>query len=233
MTQPLPDYQVRISQRAKHARLVIKSSGVLEVVLPMNMNHDDADKIVRNQRAWISKHQQKIKIEQSTNELVDMRPNSIYFPLFEKTIAIQYRESDHNSYQENDCGLTVLFSRDDMVSKILQHWLKHQAKRYLPSALFAISQEMGETYLSVSVRLQKTRWGSCSNQRRINLNAKLLLLPEDLMRYVMVHELSHLQHLNHSPKFWQRVAEFDSEYEEKRQQLRVWSRQMPHWLIIE
>ncbi|MDQ6973580.1 MAG: M48 family metallopeptidase, partial [Mariprofundaceae bacterium] len=134
-------------------------------------------------------------------------------------------------YQENDRGLSIFFSHDDAVTPILKQWLKQRANVTLPLMLFTIAHEMGETYQSVSIRLQTTRWGSCSNQRRINLNAKLLLLPETFPRYIMVHELAHLQHLNHSKSFWQRVAQFEPHYLAKKKGIHAWWKQQPRWLL--
>ncbi|MDQ6993995.1 MAG: SprT family zinc-dependent metalloprotease [Mariprofundaceae bacterium] len=228
MNQTLPDYEVRISKRAKHAHLTIKSNGVLEVVLPETMNPNQAANLVRSHHDWILKHQQS---KQTNHEPIHVRPNSIDLPLLKQTITIKYIASDINAYEEDDDDeLTVSFISDMAIAKILQHWLKHRASMCFSAMLFGIAQEMGESYKSVSIRLQKTRWGSCSSQRRINLNAKLLLLPHDVIRYVMVHELSHLQHFNHSDEFWQRVAEFAPDYLSQRQKLHAWSRQQPYWL---
>ncbi|MDQ6952864.1 MAG: SprT family zinc-dependent metalloprotease [Mariprofundaceae bacterium] len=229
MNQTLPIYQVRISKRAKYARLVMQRNGMLEVVLPVRMNHDDAEHLVRSQKDWIAKHQQGMQNQQAGSLAVDVLPNRIHFPSLNQVITVKYISHEKDFHQENDGELTVYSSNDAFIPQILQHWLKDRAEMCLSSMLFAIAQEMDETYQSVSIRLQKTRWGSCSNQRRINLNAKLLLLPQDLMRYVMIHELSHLQHLNHSKEFWQRVAQFEPDYAEKRQTLRVWEENTPDW----
>ena len=232
MNQTLPIYQVRISKRAKYARLVIHRNGVLEVVLPLGMNHDGAEHLVRSKKDWITKHQQDIKNQQAGSQAVDALPSRIHFPSLNQTITVKYIRHEKDSCQENEGELTVYSSNDALIPQILQHWLKHRAEMCLSSMLFAIAQEMDDIYQSVSIRLQKTRWGSCSNQRRINLNAKLLLLPEDLMRYVMIHELAHLQHMNHSKEFWQRVARFEPNYAEKRQKIRTWEKNRPDWLCL-
>jgi len=232
MNQDLPDYHIRISKRAKYARLVLKPNRSLEVVLPMGMDQHNAEEIVRSQLDWIVKQQSK----QETKE-EQQNPNvpvpCIDLPLLNQSIAVQYEHSHDNSCVENSEGLIIFTTHETYIPKVLKYWLKQKASLHLPKMLLSIATEMDESYQSVSIRLQKTRWGSCSSQRRINLNAKLLLLPEALIRYVMVHELSHLQHLNHSQEFWQRVAQFDHQYAEKRQQLRVWEKKEPHWLSIE
>jgi len=77
----------------------------------------------------------------------------------------------------------------------------------LPDLLLALADEHGFVMTKVSVRLQKTRWGSCSTQGAISLNAKLLFLPVDVVNYVLIHELCHTVHHNHSADFWLLVQE--------------------------
>ena len=79
---------------------------------------------------------------------------------------------------------------------------KADAKKGLTDRLFHIAKKHGFTYNNVSVRKQRTRWGSCSHKNNISLNMKLVLLPKELIDYVMLHELVHTQIHNHSKKFW-------------------------------
>lgn len=76
------------------------------------------------------------------------------------------------------------------------------------------------TYHNVSIRNQKTRWGSCSRQGNLNFNAKIALLPPRLADYIVVHELCHLKEMNHSPRFWKLVAQTFPEHKELRRTLR-------------
>jgi hypothetical protein len=77
------------------------------------------------------------------------------------------------------------------------------------------------TFKRVSIRNTKSRWGSCSEHGNLNFSYKLLFLPEPLADYIVVHELCHLQELNHSPRFWQLVAQTFPDYKERRKVLRT------------
>lgn len=79
---------------------------------------------------------------------------------------------------------------------------------------------MGVTYGKVSLRYQKTRWGSCSSSGNLNFNYALALVPERLADYVIVHELAHRRHMNHSADFWSEVERYFPEYKECRRELR-------------
>ena len=76
------------------------------------------------------------------------------------------------------------------------------------------------TYNTVRIKTSKTRWGSCSTQKNLNFNYKIALLPERIVDYIVVHELCHLEQMNHSPKFWALVAKTIPDYSKRRAELR-------------
>lgn len=79
---------------------------------------------------------------------------------------------------------------------------------------------MGITFGRITVRNQKTRWGSCSEKGNINFNYLLYFLPKELLDYVVVHELAHRRHMNHSGEFWAEVEKYFPEYKECRKKLK-------------
>ena len=96
---------------------------------------------------------------------------------------------------------------------------RREAKLRLPARMAPYERLLGVEAKRVSIRAQRTRWGSCSSHGTICLNWRLLLLPSDLCDYVLVHELCHLRHLDHSAKFWSLVERVFPDYEERERRL--------------
>ena len=103
--------------------------------------------------------------------------------------------------------------------------LREEARALVHARLHELNQHYGFCWRQVSIRNQKTCWGSCSAKKNLNFNYKILHLPEHLRDYVLVHELCHLKELNHSPRFWQLVEYTIPDYRVHRRALRDFNEQ--------
>jgi predicted metal-dependent hydrolase len=101
--------------------------------------------------------------------------------------------------------------------------IKKKAATYLPYRLAYLAQKHGFTYTLGKLGLRRTRWGSCTNKKVISLNIALISLPEYLIDYVLIHELCHTRHLNHSKSFWAEVAKYDPLYLHHRKSLKKYA----------
>lgn len=96
---------------------------------------------------------------------------------------------------------------------------KKEVKEVITRRVVYYAQQMGVDYSGISVRNQKSRWGSCSAKGNLNFNYRLAYLPADLLDYVVVHELAHRRHMDHSAAFWQEVADYFPDYKQCRRRL--------------
>jgi predicted metal-dependent hydrolase len=93
-----------------------------------------------------------------------------------------------------------------------------------------LSKQTQLSFNEIQIRSQQSRWGSCSYAKNISLNDRLLFLPKELVSYVMLHELCHTKHLNHSASFWKLLAKWDPHYSEHRIRLRSAQEYLPTWI---
>ena len=100
---------------------------------------------------------------------------------------------------------------------------KRQIRQLVTQRVAYYADVMGIVYGRITMRNQKTRWGSCSSDGNLNFNCRLLYVPRELVDYVVVHELAHRRHMDHSPAFWQEVERYLPDYRERREQLKQYS----------
>lgn len=228
---------VRESRRAKHVSIKISTWGEVEVVVPVGFDQKQLPDILSRREEWIQSTRQRMLAERAktSDETHAERPHEIALRSIDETWTIHYdvgSSSGVTATITDPCQLS-LSGHVDQVSlcqSVLSQWIRSCAEYHLLRQLNDISQKSGLPYRNLTVRRQKTRWGSCSNQHNINLNDKLLFLPSELVRYVLVHELCHTIHLNHSKQFWALVAQHEPDYRHLDRELRTAWRYVPQWL---
>jgi len=184
---------------------------------------------VHEHKDWIDQQVARLGLDQPI-EL----PDTIHLRMVDEIWQIKYMKGNSRQYRlkENGRYLTITgpVSDADAHRNKLYQWLRKQAKFHLPSRLETLSKLSGLGYQKVSIRTQRTRWGSCSSKGNINLNDRLIMLPPELADYVMLHELCHTQHMNHSARFWELVKSHMPDYKMHRKQLRQSRQYLPAWL---
>lgn len=223
-------YQVRVSQRAKHVSLKVSHFGEVEVVVPVGFDQRQIPTILEKRQAWIANAIKQVEATRQAGLLqpTGAVPEVISFESVGAEWQVQYCETGGDRItirtvptsrqpRERSLGRSLIVSgqtsNHEACRQVLRQWLCHQAKLHLTPWLRRVSQEIDLPYSRVSIRGQKTLWASCSSKKSISLNYKLLFLPAPLVRYVLVHELCHTIHLNHSAQFWALVAEKQPDYQ--------------------
>ena len=104
--------------------------------------------------------------------------------------------------------------------------LAEEALKVIPARVEYFAKVIGVTYGKITIRNQKTRWGSCSSKGKLNFNCLLMLAPSEVLDYVVVHELCHRKQMNHSKAFWSEVEKVLPDYKEARKWLKEEGSQM-------
>lgn len=100
------------------------------------------------------------------------------------------------------------------VKRALQEWYIREARREIGAAVSRYARTMEISYGRIAIRGQRTRWGSCSSNANLNFNWRLVMMPQPILEYVVVHELAHRRQMNHSPAFWAEVEKALPDYRE-------------------
>lgn len=231
------DYTIRVSSRARTMRLNMTPRDGLVVVIPSGYNHKHIPAFIAEKQKWIEKarvwaegERQRLAVREPLSI-----PDGIELQAIGETWSVTLRQTDSSraTVREHDRHNLVLSGPADkpIVSlAALNRWTARKARASLAPWLEDISTETGLGFDRINIGNQRTRWGSCSPSGTISLNMKLMFLPERLVRYVLVHELCHSAHMNHSQRFWSRVKRHEPACAALRKELGDAWRLVPAWL---
>jgi predicted metal-dependent hydrolase len=221
---------IRRSARARHVRLKVHPAGEVELVVPQHFDERQLPAILDRHEDWVLRTLDRLDTAPRAPQPV-VAPAHIHLPALDGRWQVTYLGDDegrHGCREQRDGVLRV--SGGTAWQPALKRWLARQGRRHLVPWLERVSAELELPYSGVSVRGQKSRWGSCSARRHINLNYALLFLPPECVRYLFVHELCHTVHLNHSSRYWQLVASKEPDYRHWERELRRAAGRVPAWL---
>ncbi len=222
-----PPFTIRISARCRRLILRISSKG-LELVTPKKITQQKAMSFLTLKKNWITQNWHLA----CSSRLDQALPNLIELEAVKETWQVSYAINQvarlNYDLKTREIKIYSEYHKDSLY--LLRKWFCHKATTFLIPMLERWSKQYRLPYGKVSVRFQKTRWGSCSRAKNINLNAKLLFLPINIVDYVIVHELVHTIHFDHSPLFWATVQNYLSDYQERRAALKKLETQIPNWL---
>ena len=233
-----PSITIRESRRARRLNLSVLPHGTVEVVVPPRTRPDEVESFVSSHRDWIERTRDAFAAMGCTNDL--RPPARIDFQLVPEHFDVHHVSHSGRAQLRIERGppdgslrVTARSGADDVRRQLLRRWVVEQGTRVLLPRLQALSTRIGLRYRDARVGRQRTRWGSCTTARRIHLNCALLFLPSALVDCVMIHELCHLRHLNHSRHFWSLMGEFLPDYRQREKQIgRAWGR-VPAWLFYD
>jgi predicted metal-dependent hydrolase len=196
------------NERSKHIRVRILSTG-LKVTLPVKASQEEAMKFINSIRTKLIQKQEKLEQGlQKSNIIIDDKSQlqTLTFLVEAKAIA---RKNIYFSLKNSVLNIEFPIGTDCADIETQQHFwngisyfLRKEAKRLLPDRTRQLAEKFGFEFTDVKIQSSKSRWGSCSGLKSINLSLYLMLLPAPLIDYVILHELCHTKEMNHGIKFW-------------------------------
>lgn len=230
-----PGFSVRESGRAKRLSIKVYPRGRVEVVVPKKTRARDVQSFVDEHRDWIDQTRASFAAKHSFEPFA--LPDRVRLAAIGRDYRVAYRlRRDAGNVRFRRHGdLVVLSGRTSDEAQCvaaLKRWLAGVAKEEFEPWLRALSARTGDAFRRMQVRAQKTCWGSHSSTGTISVNYCLLFLEPALVRYLMIHELCHARHMNHSRRFWRAVGQHEPDYERLDRELgESWSR-IPSWLFL-
>jgi predicted metal-dependent hydrolase len=230
-------YRVRENRRAKRIILRVTVTHGLEVVVPSAAARRQIPEILAKNRTWIERALKKLCDEQvATNRELQTPPASISLPAVAEMWTVTREHISGARPRLEERAPHHLHLRADLRDRggwqtLLRTWLVARAEKVFNAWLKQLSERTQLKYARITVRLQKTRWGSCSRSGNISLNARLLFVAPEIATYVLLHELCHTKELNHSIRFWRLVERFEPNWRKLDRALTDFSRTLPRWAM--
>jgi predicted metal-dependent hydrolase len=225
-------WNVRLSRRARRMSMRVFPGGRVEVVVPPGTGIPAIERFVARHREWAERRARDLLL--LAPKAAERQPRTVELPLLGQSWDVEYVAGRRVRAEQAADGRLLVHApsvTDRHASQALVPWLMRCASHELGPRLKALSTEIGIDYARLSVRRQRTRWGSCSTRGTISLNVCLMFQRPEVVRYLMIHELCHRRHMNHSKRFWSLVASHEPEWQAlDAELLRGW-RNVPAWVF--
>jgi predicted metal-dependent hydrolase len=224
--------RLRHSRRARGVSIRIHEDASVELVVPRGVSEARARAFLASRSAWVD--------EQVRRRQAVARPPEPFPPAELSLEAIGERWRVHMAGGSSRARLRVVVpgllelsgeAEGAQWSRLLRRFLLARAQEQFAPRLALLAEQYGFHYATLRVRVLRSRWGSCSSRGRITANLALLFQRPEVLRYLLLHELAHTRHMNHSRAFWRCVAECEPRWRELDRELVQGGRRVPRWLV--
>lgn len=199
----------------KNISLRVDHTGVVKLNLPWFVPKATGLLFLHKKRDWLTQQIEKRVVWQDNSKI-----SGIMLKIIDSNKSRTSWEYDNSQLTINIPKSYKNTKKQEKIDKILTTFMKQQTEKLIVPKIYELASSADAKLSSVKVKKLRSRWGSCDHKGNIKLSLYLFTLPESLSNYVLCHELAHLNHLNHSAKFWQKVASYDPNYKDHRKQLR-------------
>lgn len=237
MSEALFKYRLKVSPRGKSSvRVRVSVQHGLEISIPKGYDESKVPALLQRKQEWVRVALERAESQKKffTPEPKWRLPIEIRLPAMGKVWHVTTRGTDVPWVAVRDLGLSRLLifgaTTDEFACRAaLVRWLMRKTREHLIPRLQTISLKTGLKYQRAFVKRQRTRWAGCSRHKTISLNAKLLFLPHDLVDYVLIHELCHVEEMNHTKRFWGLVERHCHNFRKLDERLRDMWKHVPKW----
>ena len=198
--------------------------GLVEVRAPFKIEQKEIDSFVLQKMGWIKK---KLSLQKSVKKLIRKKfKNEENFQFLGKDLKLKITISENKKSYIDDKFIYLVLNNNkenfkEKIKEKLETLFRETAKDIFKNKTLNEAKKIKVTPKKIIVRSYKRRWGSCSHKKDISYNWKLIMAPEKIIRYVVIHELCHLVHFNHSRDFWKSVEKIIPDYKSSKEWLKL------------
>lgn len=203
---------IRSRKRTSVGIQILKDT-TIKVTIPYFFPKSHVAKIIEEKKEWIQNAQQKMLTRSERKAPVG------HYLYLGKSYPLEIRPGQKELIEVTDKMYIANFN-DKFLQKYLTSWYKQQARKVIVERVNHYAKIAGLKFKSIAITTAETRWGSCSSNKTLNFNWKLIMAPLEVIDYVVTHELAHLTEMNHSRDFWETVRKMYPLYREYRTWLR-------------
>lgn len=197
------------NRQAIRFKIAIRPNGMIRVTIPWLASFQSGEKFLREHLQWIVQTKEKLTKKSGAPKLI--QPGHLFStrnyhyevgPAEVSKIRIRYAEKEKCIFFEYPMNQSIESNEiQDQLKVTIENVLRFDAKKYLPVRIAELATTLGYTFQKVTIKNNRTNWGSCSNRKNINLNLHLMRLSDKLIDYIIVHELVHTLIPNHGAGF--------------------------------
>ena len=213
-----------IRSRRKTIALIVKPDGSLLVRAPLRAPKAMIEEFVRKNARWIETKQAEVRAAFPTTPREYVTGET--FPYLGTTYPLEIVGEQQSPLLLDAGRFKLAASRQSAAASTFERWYREQARQVLSSRVEFFARQHGFQYRGLRITSARTRWGSCSASGSLSFSWRLILAPPEVADYVVIHELVHTVHHNHSKRFWKGVEAVIPDYQEHRRWLREHGRKL-------
>lgn len=172
--------------------------------------------IVHKKRLWILEKQQRAK-EQHRARIRKQFIDGEEFPYLGISYKLRVLPEAHKAFEFNGTEFLIVQEALPRAKRIFQAWYIQKAREHIPARVQIYAQRAEQDHANITITSAQRRWGSCTSRKTLNFSWRLMMAPLEMIDYVVAHEVAHLSHLDHSPRFWNKVKSLMPDHRIKEQ----------------
>ena len=219
----LPSYTHIINPKLKHIYLSFDEKGELVIKSP-KVSYKRIEQLLLKKASWITKS--RAKIQDKKGKALDFTPSSkLYFKGVAYSLKLVPYEKKRIKLVFDGTRFTLFYAHYDktLFQRSIDLFYKNEAKLFIPEYVNLWAKEMGLSPSGISFRKTKRQWGSCSGKNALSFNTMMMKLPQDIIQYIIVHELAHIAHKHHQKSFWKLVHKYMPDYKTQVNELKTYT----------